>query len=57
MIPMVVCTHFENGVGMAHGQHPGNGPDDGPTPTALGSDHECLMAAMPTSQARNTDED
>ena len=57
MIPMVVCTHFEGGVGMSHGQHPGNGPDDGPTPTALGSDHECLMAAMPTTQARETDED
>jgi hypothetical protein len=57
MIPMVVCTHFEGGVGMSHGQHPGNGPDDGPTPTALGSDHECLMANMPTTQARNNDAD
>ncbi len=57
MIPMVVCTHFEGGVGMSHGQHPGNGPDDGPTPVVLGTDHECLMAAMPTTQARNTDRD
>ena len=57
LIPMVVCTHFDGGIGMSHGHHPGNGPGDGPTPTALGSDHECLMAAMQTTQARNTDAD
>ena len=56
LIPMVVCTHFDGGVGMTHGHHPGNGPGTGPTPVALGSDHECLMAAMQTTQARSTDE-
>ena len=57
LLPMVVCTHFDGGLGFTHGHHPGNGPGDGPTPTALGSDHECLMAAMQTTQARNTDAD
>ena len=55
--PMVVCTHFDGGLGMTHGHHPGNGPGTGPTPTAFGSDHECLMAAMQTTQARETDAD
>ncbi len=57
LIPMVVCTHFDGGIGMSHGHHPGNGPGGGPTPTAFGSDHECLMAAMQTTQARETQED
>ena len=57
LIPMVVCTHFDGGVGQTHGHHPGDGPDDGPSPTVIGTDHECLMAAMQTTQARETDAD
>tara|TARA_B100000315_G_scaffold259705_1_gene316788 strand:- start:2135 stop:3118 length:984 start_codon:yes stop_codon:yes gene_type:complete len=57
LIPMVVCTHYDGGLGMTHGHHPGNGPGTGPTPTAFGTDHECLMAAMQTTQARDRQED
>jgi len=57
LIPMVVCTHFDGGIGMTHGHHPGDGPDDGPSPTVIGTDHECLMAAMQTTQARETNDD
>lgn len=54
--PYIVCAHLDGLVGFTHGHHPGDGPDGGPTSTVLGSDHECLMAGMPTSQARTADE-
>ena len=56
-LPWAVAMHYDGGMGFSHAGHPGDGPDDGPSPTVVGSDHEVLMAGMPTTQCRTTDAD